>query len=579
MRNDDDAAAFDTTQPRHSGNAGKRSSVADMYTSWRASTSAPLEPTLGTGEGTSLIADYQKEEQGTWSTAAYFILIVELCERLAFYAATIVFYPYMQNMLNMTQSTANALYNAFNCWAYATCLIGGFVADTYFGKVKSLFVFSVSYILGLVVLFVSSREETWSDYPNSPDGGMGIPGFACSLFFIGLGMGGIKANVSPLLADQIKNSSPKVYEGVFRWFYWAINIGAFTGIIVSPMLHDIIGPKKVIDDGDEDGTAYWASYLFPLCVFIVGLLIYFVGYKKGYYVNVAPKGSLLADCYHASMYAIRAKKTAKNSGNYKPKEHWLDWSETSEDYSTAGKHFKVVLSACSVFLFYPVYWLCYNQMFSNLIAQAENLDKPDWVASEHLNVIGASSLIILIPVFDKLIFPGLTNCGYNPKPLTRISIGFAIAGCSMIYAGVLEYYIQDRGYFIGEDYFVDEGKEKIKIWLQIPPYVLFGISEIFASVGGLEFAYTEAPSSMKSVVMSLFLLSNAAGSVIGMIISPAMKPDTMMTVFFAMGGSLVFLTFPFYCIFRSRAAVSSVDKDQGAIMKDFDSDREDMCAP
>ena len=566
-------------QEHATGKPGDRNSVADLYTSWRASTSAPLEPTKGNGEGASLLGDYKKEEEGgTWSVAAYFILIVELCERLAFYAATIVFYPYMQNMLNMSQSTANALYNAFNCWAYATCLIGGFVADTYFGKVKSLFVFSVAYIFGLIILFLSSREETWSDYPTTPDGGMGIPGFAISLFFIGLGMGGIKANVSPLLADQIKNSSPAVYEGVFRWFYWAINIGAFTGILISPMLHDVIGDKKITADGDEDGTAYWASYLFPLCVFIIGLIIYYIGYRKEYYVNVPAKGSLLADCYHASMYAIRAKKAAKNAGQYAPKEHWLDWASTSEDYSSAAKDFKVVLSSCTVFLFYPIYWLCYNQMFSNLIAQADLLDRPSWVASEHLNVIGASSLIILIPVFDKLIFPGLKNCGWDPKPLTRIAIGFAIAGSSMIYAGALEYYIQQRGHFVGDDYVLDDGQEKIKIWFQIPPYVFFGISEIFASVGGLEFAYTEAPSSMKSVVMSLFLLGNAAGSVIGMIISPAMEPESMMIVFFAMGGSLFFLTFPFYFIFRNRAAVTTVDKNQ-TIMKDFDSDNEEICSP
>lgn len=45
--------------------------------------------------------------------------------------------------------------------------------------------------------------------------------------------------------------------------------------------------------------------------------------------------------------------------------------------------------------------------------------------------------------------------------------------------------------------------------------MLIGLSEIFASITGLEYAYTKAPSTMKSFVMSIFLLMNAFGSVLG----------------------------------------------------------------
>lgn len=50
-----------------------------------------------------------------------------------------------------------------------------------------------------------------------------------------------------------------------------------------------------------------------------------------------------------------------------------------------------------------------------------------------------------------------------------------------------------------------------------PSYMFIAISEILAAIAGLEFAFSQAPSNMRSLVMSLFLLTNAAGSVLGQI--------------------------------------------------------------
>ena len=46
-------------------------------------------------------------------------------------------------------------------------------------------------------------------------------------------------------------------------------------------------------------------------------------------------------------------------------------------------------------------------------------------------------------------------------------------------------------------------------------YILIAISEIFASITGLEYAFTKAPRNMRSLVMSLYLFTSAISSAIG----------------------------------------------------------------
>jgi POT family proton-dependent oligopeptide transporter len=53
----------------------------------------------------------------------------------------------------------------------------------------------------------------------------------------------------------------------------------------------------------------------------------------------------------------------------------------------------------------------------------------------------------------------------------------------------------------------------------VPSYILIAFSEIFASITGLEYAYTKAPPSMKSFVMSMFLLTTAFGAALGIALS------------------------------------------------------------
>jgi POT family proton-dependent oligopeptide transporter len=59
------------------------------------------------------------------------------------------------------------------------------------------------------------------------------------------------------------------------------------------------------------------------------------------------------------------------------------------------------------------------------------------------------------------------------------------------------------------------GVSPISVWVQTGSYILIALSEIFASITGLEYAFTKAPKNMRSLVMSVFLFMTAFASAIG----------------------------------------------------------------
>lgn len=61
----------------------------------------------------------------------------------------------------------------------------------------------------------------------------------------------------------------------------------------------------------------------------------------------------------------------------------------------------------------------------------------------------------------------------------------------------------------------------VSILLQIPQYVVVTAAEILFSITGLEFSYSQAPQSMKSVIQAVWLLTVAGGDLIDLIIAEA----------------------------------------------------------
>jgi dipeptide/tripeptide permease len=489
---------------------------------------------------------------------AFLVAIVELCERFAYYGLSGPFQNYIANEYNdanglpgalgLKQRGATAMTNLFQFWCYLTPLFGAIVADQYLGKYAAIKWFSLVYMTGIVILFVTSLS--WA-----VKSGAAFPGLIVAMVVIGIGTGGIKSNVSPLIAEQVQSTKPFVktlkngkqvivdpeitVQRIYMVFYMCINVGSISAIATTML---------------ELHVGFWSAFLLPLIMFCVGYAVLVSGKKR--YIIKPPQGGVIGNCFCALYIAARnggnldkAKASAQGHGVAKPRV-------TCDDKFI--DELKTTLVACKVFLFFPVYWVCFSQMMNNFISQAGQM-KLHGLPNDILPNLDPITIVLLIPLMDRLIYPFIrTRLHFAFTPITRISLGFMTAALAMLYAGVLQLVIYaappcystpskcDAG-------LISAGKYKpnqIHVAWQAPAYILVALSEILASITGLELAYAKAPENMKSFIMSLFLLTSAGGSALGILIAPFAKDPWLQWVYFGLGVAAAVTGVVFWRMFR-----------------------------
>ncbi|MCO5613633.1 hypothetical protein L7F22_067911 [Adiantum nelumboides] len=167
--------------------------------------------------------------------------------------------------------------------------------------------------------------------------------------------------------------------------------------------------------------------------------------------------------------------------------------------------------ACYVFILFPFYWLVYNQISGNLISQGGSMALHG-VPNEIPQNLDPLSIIVMVPTFEFLIYPALRRMGINFTALKKIFTGFFVASFAMVWAAVLQHFIYKTspcGNYASD---CQAGNSPLSVWIQVGPYFFIGLSELFASVVSLEYAFTKAPKNMRSLVMGVGLFTNAIGS-------------------------------------------------------------------
>ncbi|KAI6038260.1 POT family-domain-containing protein [Pisolithus marmoratus] len=473
---------------------------------------------------------------------AYMIAVVELAERFSYYGANAVFVNFIQQPLppNSTtgagglngqsgalgrgQQMSTGLTTFYQFWCYVTPIAGAYVADTYWGRYKTVCVSVAIAMLGHVIMIISA-------IPGIIGSNASVGLFILSLIVTGTGTGGFKSNISPLVAEQYCRtkmfiSTTKSGERVivdpslttsriYMYFYLFINIGALIGQIGMVYAEKFVG--------------FWLAYTLPTVVFLLSPSVLWYGHGK--YNTSPPTGSVLATAIRVWRYAMRGRwswnpiKTIRNLSaddfweGAKPskvvgeKPAWMRFDDNWVEELRRG------FKACSVFLWFPIYWLSYNQLNNNLTSQAATMSTHG-LPNDVLSNLDPLALIIFIPLCDLVFYPALFRCNINFRPLQRITWGFYTGAAAMVWAAVVQHYIYKTnlcGYYAATcvDSSGNPLVSPLNVWIQSGSYVLIAFSEIFASITGLEYAFTKAPRNMRSLVMSMFLFTSAVASALG----------------------------------------------------------------
>lgn len=210
------------------------------------------EPVTNQLEQPSAVATSEGQAQGHPVAFRYFFF-GEFAERCSYYGMRAILPLYLTNALHFSDATGGTLYYWFKMACYALPLLGGFLADRYFGKYRTIVGFSIPYVLGHFVLGIESTTAA-----------------VIALALLAGGSGVIKPNISTLLGltyDQQRPGQTQLRSAAFMWFYFAINVGALISTVALPMLRDKYG--------------YAVAFQFPAWLMVISLGVFAAG-KKHY---------------------------------------------------------------------------------------------------------------------------------------------------------------------------------------------------------------------------------------------------------------------------------------------------------
>jgi POT family proton-dependent oligopeptide transporter len=269
-----------------------------------------------------------------------------------------------------------------------------------------------------------------------------------SLLLIAIGSGGIKPCVSAHVGDQFGAANAHLVSKVFGWFYLSINLGSSLSLYLVPVLLEKYGMT--------------AAFGLPAAVMVLATFCFWSGRHK--FVHIPAGGAAFA----------------------------------RESFGPAG--LRCLARLTPLFLFVAVFWSLYDQSSSAWVLQAEHLNL-NWLGQRwqpaQLQVANPVLILILIPLFSSVVYPAIHSV-FVLTPLRKIGIGLFVTVVSFLIPAQLEVALA-------------HGSVPSVGW-QILAYLFLTSGEVMVSVTFLEFSYTQAPKTMKSVIMALYLLSISLGN-------------------------------------------------------------------
>ncbi|KAI3448792.1 hypothetical protein Pfo_005457 [Paulownia fortunei] len=470
----------------------------------------------------------KKPSKGGWKSAI-FIIFVEVAERFAYYGVAGNLFMYLAKVLG--QPTATAAKNV-NTWQGVSAIfpvVGGFLADSYLGRFKTILLSSTIYLIGLILLTIAVSTVPLPDRNTV---------FFIALYILAIGEGGHKPCVQTFAADQFDEDLPEEKAAkcsFFNWWYVGIVCGATAAVLVVIYVEDYVG---------------W-NFGFGMLVVAVAaaLVVFLIGSRT--YRRQSPVGSPFTRMAQVVVAAVRKRQLAEGEGRGICKEEedsvevggvhplartsqfrFLDKAMIIDDRDASSEKrnpwrlcpVNQVEEVKLVLQLIPIWFSCL--MFAVVIAQlgtyftkqgstmTRSITPNFQIPAASFQVFTGLTILTAVLLYERALIPIARTITGHPSGITilqRIGTGLLLSVLTMAVAASVE---SKRVHIARENRLLDEPKSIVPmaIWWLIPQYILCGLSDVFTVVGLQELFYDQMPVAMRSVGAAAYISVVGVGS-------------------------------------------------------------------
>ncbi|KAA0061599.1 hypothetical protein IC582_011911 [Cucumis melo] len=478
-----------------------------------------------------------RSKTGGWVPAAL-IVGIELCERLSTMGIAVNLVTYLVGTLHLPSATSANIVTDFMGTCFLLSMLGGFLADSFLGRYKTIAIFATIQTLGTGTLAVITKLPQLHPPPCHPIGSKNCKqanGFQMGmiylpLYLIALGTGGIKSSVSGFGTDQFDEKDDKEKAQMayfFNRFFLFVSSGTLLAVTVLVYLQDEVGRS-------------WAYGICSVSMF-TAILIFLCGTKRYRYKK--SMGSPIVHIFQVIVAAINKRSmelqlnatllyedsAATSRIDHTNQFQFLDKAaivaegDFEKSVSSAPnpwklcsvtrvEEVKMMMRLLPVWATTIIFWTTYAQMITFSVVQASTMERSLGnfkIPAGSLTVFFVAAILITLAFYDRLIMPlwkkwkgqpGFTN-------LQRIAIGLILSTFGMAAAALVEMKRLSVAKAVG----ISTATLPLSVFLLIPQFFLVGSGEAFIYTGQLDFFITQSPKGMKTMSTGLFLTTLSLG--------------------------------------------------------------------
>ncbi|OWM88385.1 protein NRT1/ PTR FAMILY 6.3-like [Punica granatum] len=489
-----------------------------------------------------------RSKTGGWTSAAM-ILGVEAIERLTTLGIAVNLVTYLTGTMHLgNAASANTVTN-FLGTSFMLCLLGGFVADTFLGRYRTIAIFAAIQAAGVAILTISTiipglhppKCDPGTAQACIPASGTQLLVLYVALYTTALGTGGLKSSVSGFATDQFDESDKKERTRMinfFNWFFFFISIGSLAAVTVFVYIQDNLGRQ-------------WgygicaAAIVIGLIVFVSGtrryrfkklvgspltqIAVVFVAAWRKRHLELPSDVSLLFNV--DDLILERDSKKKKQRLPHSKQFRFLDQAAIKDpdmpfnstlvnkwylSTLTDVEEVKLVLSMLPIWATNIMFWTVYAQMTTFSVSQATTMDRhigKFQIPPASLTVFFVGGILVTVPIYDRFIVPIARRLLNNPQgltPLQRIGLGLVLSILAMAAAALTEL----KRLRVAQDHELTDNPSAVipltVFWLT-PQFLVVGAGEAFMYIGQLDFFLRECPKGMKTMSTGLFLSTLSLG--------------------------------------------------------------------